>query len=153
MLFMGGSLLQILTRLRGLQSLEMELQSQWDDLVPVTTGIRKSSELLKPERFGRDFLLLIKRDLGHIKAITIARKPWRNDTLHVFRWVSHELTKRNKAWAPPPPAYMNFHRTISNISLLHPQTIKNLADSEESYRLAKDKKSVLYLEDTYGVFT
>lgn len=148
---MERSLLQILTRFRGLQSLEIDFYSEWDDPVPIDDN-PALSKMLKPERFGRNFLLLIKNDLGHIQAITIVPHSWHGNIAHIPRWISHELTKRNTAWAPPPPVYMNFHRTISNLSLLHSQTIVDLADSEESYSIEKDKKSVSYLVDIYGVF-
>ena len=38
------------------------------------------------------------------------------------------------------------------MSVLHPQVIKLLADAEDNYKPRKDKKSVSYLEDVYGVF-
>ena len=143
-------MLQILGRLRGLQLLEIRLESGWDDLAP-TRGL-KSSEMSGPERFGRDFLILIKKDLGHIKAITMTPYFGPGDTAHVPRWISHELKKRNKAWVPPPPAYMSFRRTTSSMSVLHPLILKELVDAEDRHKLEKDRKSVLFLEANHGVF-
>lgn len=147
-LFLEGSLLQILRRFRGLQSLHLELNENWTFLVPTSnaTGISDWTE-----RFGRDFLLLIKIALGQIKVIKLFN-DFIGDAALIPRWMSYELEKRNKAWVPPPPAYMEFHRTPSSMSVLHPQINERLADAEARYKPKTRKKRVSYLEGTYGVF-
>ena len=152
MLFLGGSLLQILRRLRGLKSLELVLGGRWDDFIPTKFSSKSPQITDWPERFVRDFLLLIKNELGHIKAITLGPSPWTNRTCYISDWILHELEKRNKAWVPPPPAYMNFPRMSSSMSILHSQIIKLLADAEDHYKPERDKKRVSYFEDNYGVF-
>lgn len=150
MLFLGGSLLRILRRLRGLKLLELGLAEGWKNFIPTERFL--SSSPITTERYVREFLLLIKNELGHIKVIKSYPGSWTGQTCYISDWISHELEKRNKAWAPPPPAYMNFHRTSSSMSVLHPQVIKLLADAEDNYKPKKDKKSVSYLEDVYAVF-
>ena len=150
MLFLGGSLRRILGRLRGLKSLELELAGGWDDFIPTKRFL--NSPPITAERYVRDFLILIKNELGHIKAIKLRQNRWTGQTSYISDWISHELEKRNKAWAPPPPAYMNFHRTPSSMSVLHPQVIKLVADAEDQYKPKRDKTCVSYLEDVYGVF-
>lgn len=152
MLFLEGSLLRILRKLSGLQSLELELGEGWDTMIP-TKGSTKSSQIYDwPERFGRDFLLLVKNELSHIRKITLRPNSWAGDATHIPAWVSYELKKRNRAWVPPPPAYMTFHRTPSSMSVLHSQIIKRIADKEDFFKTKKDVKGVSHLEDAYAVF-
>lgn len=129
MLFLEGSLLRILRRLRGLQSLQLQFDDVWDEFIP-NNSLRIPDW---PERFGHSFLLLIKNELGHIKAVTLPANPWPAGAAHISGWISHELGKRNEAWVPPAPAYMNLHRTPSSISVLDPQIIRLLADPEMDY--------------------
>ncbi|KAF6220879.1 hypothetical protein HO133_002559 [Letharia lupina] len=148
MVFLEGSLLRILRRLRGLQSLQLQFDEAWGEFIP-----NKSLRIPDwPERFGRSFLLLIKNELGHIKAITLPANPWPADAAHISGWISHELEKRNEAWVPPAPAYMNLHRTPSSIFVLDPQIIRLLANAEMFYRRNRDKSRIPCLEDAYGVF-
>lgn len=149
---LDGTLLRVLKRLRGLQSLELSLACCLEDFCH-----KNSSNMLDyldwTECLGRDFLLLIQNELGHIKDITFENYPHENcPSGHITTWVSHELQKRNKAWVLPKPAYMDFRRTTTSMSVLHPESVKLLADSEDLYKPKRDTKRVSYLEDTYGVF-
>ncbi|CAF9942672.1 hypothetical protein IMSHALPRED_004354 [Imshaugia aleurites] len=146
MLFLGGSLLRILRRLRGLQSLKLEVGFDWDKYIPKSS---RTSDW--PERFGRDFLILTKEELGYIKTITLDAQNW-SLADHIYRWISHELEKRNGAWAPPPPPYMRFSRTSSSMSRLHPEIVKLVIDAEIEYKPEEEQKRVSYLEKKYGVF-
>ena len=158
MLFMGGSLLRILRRMHGIQSLELQLVHGWQGFIPPCAyGARtpKVSSANKDwlEHFGRDFLLLIKNELGHINVITLRPDPKTVDKAHIPKWISHELEKRNKAWVPPPPAYMNFHRTTSSMSVVHSEIIKKVTEAEDSYKPERHTQSISYLENNYGVFS
>lgn len=158
MLFMGGSLLRILRRLHGIQSLELQLIEGWREFVPRKDHNNNprpkesSANADWSEHFGRDFLLLIKSELGHVKVIMLRSDP-KTFEAHIPKWISHELEKRNKAWVPPPPSYMNFHRTTSSVSVVHSEIIKLLAVAESRYKPERHTKSVSYLENNYGVFS
>ena len=140
MLFLGGSLLRILRRLRGLQSLKLVVSFDWDTYIPQSISISDW-----PERFGHDFLILIREELGHIKVITLDAR-FRNttgDTARAYCCISHELEKRNKVWAPKPPPYTNLSRTSSNMSRLHPEIVKLITDAEIEYKEFQNRVSSL----------
>ena len=153
---MGGSLLRILRRLHDIQLLELQLVDGWQEFVPNYNNGRpkeSSGDVDWPEHFGRDFLLLIKNELGHIKVITLRPDPETFNKAHIPKWILHELEKRNKAWVSPPPAYLNFHRTTSNMSVVHLEIIKKIAETEGRYKPERHTQSVSYLEINYGVFS
>ena len=91
---MDGVLLRILKRMRGLQSVILDLAYDWDTIV---WEIRYGAEDQRPERKARDFLLLIKEELSHIKVISIEPPKDKTRETPVERWMAHELKKRNEA--------------------------------------------------------
>ena len=126
--FMDGVLPQTLQRMRGLQSLEMELnkaRGDWYDLIPD----------------ARHFLLVVKNELTHIKTITLDHCGKE----HAPRWMKRQLQRRNAAWVPPAPAYMNFRRTTSNAAVFDLDVNKANAQRVEDFKPGQDETSMSYM--------
>ena len=142
---MDGALLRILNRMRGLQSVNMEIFFEWDE---TTRDLPHPRWKERVERTARDFLLLIKEELSHIKKITIG---W-NDGLafgtDVEAWMSHELEKRNEAWVPPLPRYRKFRRTFSPMSIMDAKVARSIVQLEEEFKPEHHEHGVL----KYGIF-
>lgn len=91
MRFLDGTFLRVLKRLSGLQSLKLGLGCCFAHLCR-TTFKKLLDSVDWTECLGRDFLLLIQNELGHIKDITIENFFDRNcPSCHITTWVSHEL--------------------------------------------------------------
>lgn len=147
--FMDSVLVRILKRMRGLQSINFDFGRSWDDT---------TLELTLPEKYGRlegtarDFLLLIREELSHIKEITIEWNGRSSYASQVETWMSHEMKKRNEAWAPPLPRYKKFCRTFSPMSIMDTEIATSVVQFEESLRPERYEGSLVHLKRKYGVF-
>ena len=153
---MDGVLLRILKRMRGLQSLELNILQDWEDLIPSKDELLfdtlEATEIWH-ERNARDFLLLVKEELSHIKKITMGRSTyhWFDDTT-IIDWMTDELKKRNEDWAPPLPLYKNFRRTISPISIMDADIAGWVVEIDDDFRSKDHEKQLSNLERRRGVF-
>ena len=146
---MDGVLLRILKRMRGLQSVNQDLEYNWDILVG---DLPHRGEKEWQERTARDFLLLIKEELSHIKEISIGMPKIRTLESPVEPWMAHELEKRNQAWVPPLPTYKKFRRTFSPMSIMNTDVTRTVLLYVRDLRPRDGKGSPAYLERKYGVF-
>ena len=142
---MDGALLRILNRMRGLQSVNIELIFEWDE---TTCDLPHPRGKERQERTARDFLLLIKEELSHIKKITIGWSGGLTFGTDIEAWLSHELEKRNEAWVPPLLRYKKFRRTFSPMSIMVAEVATSIAQLEEKFKPENHEHSVL----KYGVF-
>ena len=146
---MDGVLLCILERMRGLQFVNLELEYYWNVLIKCPPH---GGEEEWQERNARDFLLLIKEKLSHIREISIGLLKWSIREGPVETWMSHELKKRNEAWVPPLPTYKKFRRTFSPISVMSTEVTKSVVEAVRYFRPKDHEGSPAYLERKYGVF-
>ena len=146
---MDGVLVRILKRMRGLQSLELDFDCNWDDTTFVPTLPRKYERL---EATARDFLLLIKEELSHIKEITIEWNEFLTNASKIETWMSHEMKKRNESWAPPLPRYKKFSRTFSPMSIMDTEIATSVVQLEARLRPKRHKGSLAHLKRKCGVF-
>ena len=146
---MDGVLLCILKRMRGLQSVNLELGYDWNGLIrdPPHGGEEEWQE-----RNARDLLLLIKEKLSHIKEISIGLPKRSIREGPVESWMAHELKKRSEAWVPPLPTYKNFRRTFSPMSIMSTEVTKSVVEAVRDSRPEDHEGSPAYLERKYGVF-
>ena len=154
---MDGVLLRILKRTRGLQSVELDILCDWKNLIPETGGsfndTLEETEIWH-ERNARDFLLLVREELSHIKKITMdnqAAHHWLDDTT-IIDWMADELKKRNEAWTPPLPSYKEFRRTFSPMSIMDADVAKWVVDFDDGFRSKYHEKNLSNLERRRGVF-
>ena len=143
---MDGVLLRILKRMRGLQSVNLDLEDNWGIIIrdPPPHGEEEWQE-----RNARDFLLLIKEELSHIKEISVGYSIYDNP---IELWMAHELKKRNEAWVPPLPTYKKFRRTFSPMSIMSTEVTDSVVAAVRNLRTKDDEGSPAYLERKYGVF-
>ena len=139
---MDGVLLRILKRMQGLQSVELDILRDWEDLdldkEDPFDGSLEATEFWN-ERKARDFLLLFREELSHIKKITVSQRAYDSfDDTTIIDWMADELEKRNKAWAPPLPSYKNFRRTLSPMSIMDADFAKSVVEFDDKYR-SKDR--------------
>lgn len=151
MLFMEGLVPKILKRLRALQSLELIVKIKdwtWASCYSGPTGRSRGDH-----PFDRDFLLLIKSQLGHVK--TIKTKYYNTENAldsadednsdedepdeGRCEWVLEQLQNRNRAWTPQTPGDNRFVRTTCTMTALDPGVLSNISDIEFGWR--KIKKS------------
>ena len=99
---MDGTLLRVLKRMRGLQSVDIKLANHSGYLIPDPA---LGEQFICDEEDAQDFMLLIKEELSHIKKITLAGSVGGSifEDPATINWITHELKKRNEAWAPPSP--------------------------------------------------
>ena len=146
---MDGVLVRIPKRMRGLQSVILDFDFEWD---------RTTEELALPRKYERlestalDFLLLIREELSHIKEITFEWNGMSSYPSKVETWMSHEMKKRNEAWAPPLPRYKKFCRTLSPLSIMDTKIATSVAQLEERLRPKRSEGSHAYLQRKHGVF-
>ena len=133
---MDGVLLRILRRLRGLHSVNLDFYGDWQDHIHGRSG-RKFSKCVTEN--ARDFLLLIKEELSHIKKITMDWACYEFDDPATICWIADELEKRNKAWAPPLPSYKNFRWTLSPVSIVNTRAARSVVEFSDKYR-CRDRK-------------
>ena len=144
---MDGVLLRILKRMRGLQSVELDIYRDWEDLIPIKEDSLDDSldDSLKAteiwhERNARDFLILVREKLSHIKKITMGCTQYASfDDTTIIDWMTDELKKRNEAWAPPLPSYKNFRRTLSPLAIVDADVAKSVAEFDDKYRFRAQK--------------
>ena len=149
--FMDGVLPQILQRMRGLQLLEMELNKaggDWYDLIPDAPSGYDFDDDEWASQYARHFLLVVKNELTHIKTVTLDHCGKE----HAPRWMKRQLQKRNAAWVPPAPAYMNFRRTTSNAAVFDLDVNGANARRAEDFKPGQDETSMSYMEKKFGVF-
>ena len=147
---MDGVLLRILKRMRGLQSVELKISQDWQDIIP---DGRIHDHLQWEEQKTRNFLLVINEELSHIKKITMGLSEGSIfDHPALSNWMAHELKKRNEAWAPPLPSYKNFQRTVSPMSLVDAEAAKPVVQLDDEYGSTYHEQSLAYLERVYGEF-
>ena len=146
---MDGVLLRILRRLHGLHSVSLKLD--WAELMR-DPSIR--SQPKREKQYARDFLLLIKEELSHIKKITIEwlLPPDGNDDAPIADWMTDELEKRNDAWAPPLPSYKNFRRTLSPLSIMDVEVAQSVIKFDDKHRSKNPKNGFGDSEELRGVF-
>ena len=157
MLFMEGLIPQILKRLRALQSVELILEDKEWTPTSCTTIPLKSIKSIRSPSFDRDrdFLLLIKSELAHIKVVTTNHNSVDKGSCP---WVAKQLQKRNQAWTAPPPVVNRFIRTTCSMTTLDPMVLKNLSKAEVSCRTKKepredeDRKNCHIAEDLPSLF-
>ena len=154
---MDGVLLRILKRMRGLQSVELAILRDWEDLLPDQDDIvyyhypEEKEEWHK--RHARNFLLLVREELSHIKKITMGcRAVDFFDDPTIFNWMTDELKKRNEAWAPPLPSYKKFRRTFSPMSIMDAEVANSVVQLENALNPRGHNPSPARLERLYGVF-
>ena len=104
------------------------------------------------ERTARDFLLIIREELSHIKEITMVWNGWLGRKFEVENWMVHELKKRNEAWAAPLPRDKNFRRTFSPMSIVDSGIAKSVIRLEDRHKPKHHVESFTRLEKRYGVF-
>ena len=153
MRIMDGVLLRILKRMRGLQSVELDIFCDWEDLIPdkedSTDDSLEATETWH-KRHARYFLLLVREELSHIKKITMGRTAYNSsDDTTIIDWMADELKKRNEAWAPPIPSYKNFRRTLSPMSIMAADVAKAFMEVEAEFR-SRDRLDDS--ENLHGVF-
>ena len=133
---MDGILLRILKRLRALQSVELDILRDWEDIVPdkedALDDTFQEAEIW-PERNAWTFLTLFREEMSHVKKITMGRTAydWFDDTT-IIDWMTDELKKRNEAWTPPLPSYKNFRRTTSSTLSMDTEIAKLVAEFDRS---------------------
>lgn len=131
-LFMEGLLPQILKRLRALQSLELTVKRKawtWQSYCSCTTEAQGS------HLFDREFLLLIKRELGHIKTITMTDYGKAdNEGEGLCPWILEQLEKRNRAWTPQLAGGNRFVRTTCAMTTLNPVVFSSIGEIEYGWR-------------------
>ncbi|KAK0509522.1 hypothetical protein JMJ35_007916 [Cladonia borealis] len=150
---MDGVLLRILKRMRGLQSVELDILRDWYDLIPEISFNDEETEIWH-ERNARDFLLLVREELSHIKKITMdnqAAHHWLDDTT-IIDWMADELKKRNEAWTPPLPPHKEFRRTFSPMSIMDADVAKSVVDFDDEFRSKYHEINLSNLERRCGVF-
>ena len=148
---MDGVLLRILRRLRGLHSVSLKLLcGDWAELM---RDLSVRNQPKRDKQYARDFLLLIKEELSHIKKITIEWfLPFEGNNDIIADWMTDELEKRNEAWAPPLPSYKNFRRTLSPMSIMDAEVAQLVVKFDDKNR-SKDRKCGLGdSEELRGVF-
>ena len=148
---MDGVVLQILGRLRGLHSVSLKLYGDWAELMSDSSSLG-----LLPKRdnqCARDFLLLIKEELSHIKKISIEWiLPLEGNDAKIADWITDELEKRNEAWAPPLPSYKNFRRTLSPLSIMNAEVAQWVVKFDDKHRSKNPKNGFGDSEELRGVF-
>lgn len=146
---MDGVLVRILKRMRGLQSVNLDFNWNWIEIVNDLGWLWGKEQ---EERTARDFLLLIREELFHIKKITIEWYAGLTFVSDVETWMSHELKKRNEAWAPPLPRYKKFRRTFSPMSIIDTEIATSVLHLEEELKPKLSEGRLFHLERKYGVF-
>lgn len=133
MLFMIGLIPQILKRLRALQSLKFIVKKKawtWASFDSCTPGKGKANHV-----FDREFLLLIKSQLGHITTInTTSFGEAENADEGPCPWVAEQLEKRNRAWTPRIARENQFVRTACAMTAMNPVVFRNVSDTEYAWR-------------------
>ena len=147
--FMDGVLLRILKRMRGLRSVILDLAYDWHVMV---RDIRYGAEDQRPERRARDFLLLIKEELSHIKEISIGLSEYTTSEDSIKPWMAHELKKRNEAWVPPLLTYKRFRRTFSPMSIMSTEVTRSVVQAVRELRPKDQEGTLAHLQRNYGVF-
>ena len=153
---MDGVLLRILKRMRGLQSVELNFIDDWEEFIPNEGYSRdhtlEEKEILH-ERNARDFLLLVREELSHIKEITTDRADYDGylDT-PIIDWMADELKKRNEAWTPPLPPHKEFRRTFSPMSIMDADVAKWVVLFDDDFRSKHHDIKLSDLERRRGVF-
>ena len=146
---MDGVLIRILKRMRGLQSVKLDFECDWLEIVNELSLLRGKEQ---EERAAQDFLLLIKEELSHIKKITIEWEEELEYAGDVETWMSHELEERNEAWAPPLPRYKKFRRTFSPMAIMDVGVAKSVVQREQRFKPENHDRSLFHLKRKYGVF-
>ena len=146
---MEGVLLRILERMRGLQSVVLDLVFDLDSNV---WDLRSRKEEKWRERNARDFLLLIKEELSHIKEISIRLPEYKTRESPIEPWMAHELEKRNEAWVPPLLTYKRFRRTFSPMSIMSTEVTKSVVQAVRELRPKDLEGTLAHLQRNYGVF-
>ena len=146
---MDGVLVRILKRMRGLQSVILDFDFNWDGTTEELALPRKYERL---ESTARDFLLLIREELSHIQEITLEWNGMSSYANKVETWMSHEMKKRNEAWAPPLPRYKKFSRTLSPMSIMDTEIATSVVQLEATLRPKRHEGSLAHLKRKYGVF-
>ena len=146
---MDGVLVRILKRMRGLQSVNLGFKCTWVDIVDDLHLLGRKE---RHERTARDLLLLIREELFDIKKVTIGWNGGMTYTSELQAWMSHELKKRNEAWAPPLPRYKKFRRTFSPLSIMDADIATSVVQREEKLRPKRSEGSLAHLERKYAVF-
>lgn len=145
---MDGVLIRILKRMRALQSVKLDFNTDWEDTtceIPLPWDERL-------EGTARDFLLLIREELSHIKMITIGWNAGWTEAGDVETWMVHELKKRNEAWAPPLPRYKKFRRTISPLAIMDTEIAISVVHIEKEFKPKHLQHSLIHLERKHAVF-
>ena len=150
---MDGVLFCILRRMRGLQSVNLELVYSWEDDEGLNPDGPVEDQFKREGEDAQNFLLLIKEKLSHIKKVTI---EWIGgfvlDHPAIANWMVHELKKRNEAWAPPLPSYKRFRRTVSSMSIVEAEVAKPVVQHDDGFSSKDHEQSLAHLESAYGVF-
>ena len=147
---MDGVLLRILKRMRELQSVNLKLDEDWADIIRDWSPDNVSKW---QKQNARDFLLLIKEELSHIKKITMEWSvEWTFEDPAIVNWMAYELEKRNEAWAPPLPSYKRFRRTFSPMSIMNVEVAKSVVQIDDEFKSKDHEQSLAHLERVYGVF-
>ena len=112
--FMNGVLPQILQRMRGLQSLELKLGKQgydWYNLVPEVPVLYGCDSDKWDMQCARRFLERVKKELTHIKTVTLDHSGEEDAPL----WMDRQLENRNAFWVPPVPAYKDLEASGKSV--------------------------------------
>ena len=147
--FMDGVLLRILRRLHGLHSVNLDFHGDWQDHMHDWSG---RNHLKWVSENARDFLLLIKEELSHIKKITMDWACCEFDDPATMCWIADELEKRNKAWAPPLPSYKNFRWTLSPVSIVNARVARSVVEFSDKHRCRGRKYGLVDPESLHGIF-
>ena len=149
---MDGVLLRILKRMRGLQSVELVILENWNELIPETGEFLEETDIWH-ERNTRDFLLLVREELSHIKKITadLAAYDGSLDTT-IIDWMADELKKRNEAWTPPLPPHKEFRITFSPMSIMDGDIANWVVELDGEFRCKYHYLKPSNLERRCGVF-
>ena len=133
MLFLEGLIPKILKRLQALKSLELIVKKKswtWASFDSCTTEKGRGSHL-----FDREFLLLIKSQLGHIKTITTTNYGTADNADEgPCPWIVEQLEKRNRAWTQQLARENRFVRTTCTMTTLEPMILDQLSGIEWNWR-------------------
>jgi len=94
MRFLSGELPRILRSMKGLQQLKLTLADHWGYGVPYPKGIKKPDAI-----FGRFFLRIVQRELGHVKEITVGYEDTEGGDGDVGARMASEMWKGNEGWS------------------------------------------------------
>lgn len=148
MRFLTGVLPRILRRLRGLHQLKLSLADFWDCYIPDPKALKNGDAI-----FGRGFMQIIQRELGHIKEITL-NANYLDDESNIADWMAFELQKRNATWTQLLPAHMEYQKTSSTMHYIDNEIVRCMFAHHVKFRARSgDAGSLSQLVENYGVFT